>query len=149
MWNWNCKFKCFPKVLTSAKPPFRHARFLQTKFAIEGHRKEQLVLSFDNAIMWHKHAKETRKKKEKERKYFGLTFSHLSSTGTMFGRISWLLDKSNVNRILGFPIKIFRVLSTRNIEQLRIVSSIPYFLRKATSNQHGCSLLDINSRVQK
>ncbi len=42
----------FPNVLAKAKPPYRHGCFLQTKIAIEGSRKVQLVLSFNNAIMW-------------------------------------------------------------------------------------------------
>jgi hypothetical protein len=39
---------------------------LQTKVAAEGHRRVQLVLSLDKAIMWCKHAK--RKEKEKRQR---------------------------------------------------------------------------------
>ncbi len=41
----------------------------------EGRREVQIVLSFDNAIMWRKHAKR-KKKKEKEKEKEDLTVSH-------------------------------------------------------------------------
>jgi hypothetical protein len=41
---------------------------LQKKIAIAGRRNVQLVLSFDNAIMTHKHAKEKKEKEKKKKK---------------------------------------------------------------------------------